>query len=1276
MTSSAQTEIVPVLVPIVLRAMRIDRAMVDENSLSTFKYVSTNYSEILERGTALPPPNQYQKPTAVGVRLHWQLPRALRHGEAGALLLKHEATDVSIKQSINGLWQWLQTVRRIDNNTPNPVDFWKLFPDYPLSLGSSIKAVASGEGQLAWQVSSWADARHYQIQISLDKAMQPQALELRDARVAFPLVSNRWLILRLSDQSDQKGWLIESDYQWSEDEQRISACSFLQTNPKDKQGMPKPIRIGKVFQLNPPVSPSWSESGQSTPMFLTAVGPGDPTFSMFAPSAENVFTFLDVLKDENKDQHFSYHAYGWYANPSQDILKSQSLEALKWSLPSVQAPATGEGDHPAVSYQTILHGMVHSVPWPPKDDLKTTEIPDLSNPSLFAVGTTSADALAAYLTHLADLNTNQPDTKALINQLITLQTGALDHCNRAGGKEATAHQVLQSRFGSTPGGSYWVIRKQSNPELSSDLEQESDTDDRGLLGPLADLNSQQVALDSLQRQLASKQWTLNAYLHTKTTLEKQWKDLKGTGSEEDLKPDISTLTDQVKSLKVSIRDFIVKIADRQRKIDTSAHQLRQNINDVNQGSQDQQSGQKHYLLQIPAPRFWHPNDPVVLIDGMGSVDPEDEPDPLPCRTLAQCHTPADNAPLFPYPGYTDIPSAIVQLFAENLWMASCTSEPEANQGVWPRAWQRWKHPWVPIFLDWQLQWFPAYKKQKQGEEEEPLLFNPDAWRLCDGEYQYNPGNQSISIPPDLSTIYKGRTVLSSHCVDHLLAQIQNHLTRQPEGSADAASASADSALATFLKQKRIIGQRLSGFHDQLVMRQPNLSLPRRDENSVLVQDQYHTIPYLATRDQYNPCFFPQIGGFFVITSLEVVDAFGQCISVSRKFEGSISSPIRSPMLDPGPGQPPVNWGNTPPESQLTPELFLQQPLGLIQPAQLLLRWVDADDPTKEVGLAADANPVCGWMIPNHLDQSLAFYDPHGAFLGEVGQAGKPSWTPTPETSAAQGHAEPEGSLIPKHQILNQIVTFLSQTNSLILDGWLNGIDETLWMIDPLGDRGDPDLSVLIGRPLAILRLKIALRLEGAAYTNQNPQALSDDNGITQISFPVELGNRRLPHDGVVGYFDFPNGSTTANVSNTCTLELVGVEQGRAGCKFLHVKPTPDGHAEDGELVVTVLMDPRGSLHAATGIMPVKEITIPRRFVDEPLRQMQLWFRVRSLLSPASSIAIPRLSEQNGTWEWWEQKTPGTWSSQPVTFTSVNATLSTPSLAVRDGWLKLKPKSMD
>ena len=55
----------------------------------------------------------------------------------------------------------------------------------------------------------------------------------------------------------------------------------------------------------------------------------------------------------------------------------------------------------------------------------------------------------------------------------------------------------------------------------------------------------------------------------------------------------------------------------------------------------------------------------------------------------------------------------------------------------------------------------------------------------------------------------------------------------------------------------------------------------------------------------------------------------------------------------------------------------------MQPSRLNLRLLDATDDTQEVDLAAGANPVGGWLLPNLLDHSLAVYDATGAPLGEL-----------------------------------------------------------------------------------------------------------------------------------------------------------------------------------------------------------------------------------------------------------------------------------------------------
>jgi hypothetical protein len=97
----------------------------------------------------------------------------------------------------------------------------------------------------------------------------------------------------------------------------------------------------------------------------------------------------------------------------------------------------------------------------------------------------------------------------------------------------------------------------------------------------------------------------------------------------------------------------------------------------------------------------------------------------------------------------------------------------------------------------------------------------------------------------------------------------------------------------------------------------------------------------------------------------------------------------------------------------------------------------------------------------------------------------------------------------------------------------------------------------------------------------------------------------------------------------------------------------------------------GSIHASTGILPVKDITLPDQFVINAIKQMELMFRVESLLTDSSKIYIPKLTEQNGNWSWINHTSVEDYTSESVNYATNVAKLSSASVMVRDGWLRLE-----
>ena len=87
----------------------------------------------------------------------------------------------------------------------------------------------------------------------------------------------------------------------------------------------------------------------------------------------------------------------------------------------------------------------------------------------------------------------------------------------------------------------------------------------------------------------------------------------------------------------------------------------------------------------------------------------------------------------------------------------------------------------------------------------------------------------------------------------------------------------------------------------------------------------------------------------------------------------------------------------------------------------------------------------------------------------------------------------------------------------------------------LGKRGD-NLSILIGRPIALVRARLQLELAEAPATRQlwedralpgDPDSLAATKRFTDAEFKVQLGHIDLRDDGTLGFFAPVGGSGSA-----------------------------------------------------------------------------------------------------------------------------------------------------
>jgi hypothetical protein len=363
-----------------------------------------------------------------------------------------------------------------------------------------------------------------------------------------------------------------------------------------------------------------------------------------------------------------------------------------------------------------------------------------------------------------------------------------------------------------------------------------------------------------------------------------------------------------------------------------------------------------------------------------------------------------------------------------------------------------------------------------------------------------------------------------------------------------------------------------------------------------------------------------------------------------------------------------------------PEALIQLPPALLQPARLDFDLISAiNDDIVSGGEHPEADPICGWVLPNHLNQSLVVYDAAGAALGEMAigiaanEEAQICWTGAPNS--------PYTSL---QQIASEVPHFgpfllaLKNQPPATFKAFLRAIDETLWTTVPMGAVFDQSLAVLLGRPLAMVRARVQFTLSGAPVPDPSWQFTfsPEPPPLLGYQFPVELGNLPQLNDGLIGYFiadDYSefNVAEEAGATPSDYLRPIGRDNN-------YIYMPPDGKTMS---YVSMLVDPRGSVHATTGILPTMAVTLPGDFVDGALAAMDITFRINGILTdqriaaptdttPGETfVLMPVPGETPGAWAWLEYDDAGL-TSYAIAPNDAVARLSNVAPVLRRGLLQL------
>jgi hypothetical protein len=1213
---------------------------------------------------------------------------------------------------------------------------------------------------------------------------------------AFPHVPNRWLVARFGVDDGGapqpfKAWVVQSDA--TAPGGASDGSAFLDPDkPTYMQAVAggttvlevNQIKLGRTVAID-----AWQASPAAAgDPFLTAVGPANPSFAAYMPFANDVFGFVDTDVPAEGTGHtyaYTYLVVGWFSDPA----AMDPLRGVGTYVPGVwKDEATWQKQTPAERFETLLddarwsltvktpdappdtslyHGTTVDVGWPVGG---TGEPPVDPAKVMIAVGNTSADALAALIGAFADQQgVDDPANKAawdvaganLAGLVQATMLDALDIFGTPGASVLMSQRIEDSWFGSAPGGTTWSVVA-SNPTLAGQQPQApqlTQAQSAALDKQLGALNLAQRRHDEAARELASKRQTLyGMWLRVGIGGTFGWGE--GPQNWGDLAPLLNGGSDGQGGTYAGIYPALIdEVWDALCALRQSAAALpdpheadKANVwADGNWSFPASTGGGTTTLsalgLGLKAGsdgRFFHPNDPVVMISGAnrsqryGEDGRYNDDGTLTCRLPGQSITgvqvtgqPAVTAAALqakgldrnPLAAYTQVPA--VPALVTEAYLADPRNAPAMAGAVGgdatalgngirslldgaPAAGTAWQGTapvpfaladgsspaWAPLFLEWEVDYYPT----GSGAGDPPRPFAIGDWRF-DGQDLHWAGT---GFDADDAVGLAGRTLLTPQAPLLFKQKIEDYL--KAHTTLDTPQLE---ALIATVAGWDLLSQSLSGFTEQLLtltatetfppfsdMVPAPVACPRPQSGATadigaLIGDEYRYMPM-----QYSPRtsavqgapyisdFYPLRGGFLQFvptTGIRIVDVFSQTVDLAvpntadRGFVPVIAQGLRPEL----PAQVPAGF----------PSGAAQLPPRVAQDTRLDLRFLANDGSGTDIATSANPNPVCGWLLPNHLDGGIAVYDGNGAMLGELLPLPAPdNWRPRPGDPGS--HPPPQQPSGIANAALRSVVESIAGQTPQVFGDVLETIDETLWTVDPLGGRKDQFLSVLFGRPLAVVQAQLGLSLDGDPAFDQTWAALSKPNpsappklvwtrnigDVEQAPFSVRLGDQDIRADGLIGYY-LPSESYATfhtvhrpddlSSGDAYVRQIVAQAPGKApvyqGGIALATNAAP--------VTVTLVLDPRGPVHAFTGILPVTTATLPPHLVEDFVKQLAITFRTGPIVSDPGTLRVPLPGGRHGAWDW-VQATPTGWEEDPIVAADDVARLPDALLELREGWLRL------
>lgn len=703
----------------------------------------------------------------------------------------------------------------------------------------------------------------------------------------LPRLPDRWLWVRIVRR------MHDSTGKWVNETPSVRAW-IVDAGVSDETAINAPILIADKYGMaarQVGVSRSLGEAlghGPDEPRVALHVQGTDQssslTFAAFAPASMHNTSCIDTLEDlsldELKDSAISYFVMGWYRNPVQDDPLVR-LRAAGKTDEEIRAfwgwPVDNAQQGKPLGDRCVFHGLVaHIDYWNPRSYLGPafgTPRSDALHPSMdtrqydpqtIGFGATSEEALSALLADLVPEDGRETLSADFYRLLKALLSDRMDAWDARSGDEMMRHAELRTSFTSVPGGSVWTIGPAANVDVTPGQSKAIEMND-AQQALLAALNTLQSQYDQAQQNFAS----ISENLYTIW-----WPTMRARGERKaTLGEAIERYTAQAQALRADMARLQVAIASAQNELQTSL---------------DKAFGvQVARTKAIPSTLFYQPKEPAIAIRNVGARMPffDDRPFARSLSNVAQdpptnTYGRLERAPIRDaLRAYADptlfatfdalcneatlLEEAVVALVRRDgratvfndrslvsTWkdrnrvvsdkLASLTFPTKDGPPIaFTKLATFWdSQPWIPIFLDWEVEWFP-----------------PAALTNATG-----------------GPLLRGRTVLANRPQNLLRLRLER---MEAMSTKVAMSIATCRHLLNKAMDVDVLAQSLGGLYQQFLGRDDLLPrvLPTDEPLRSLVEQTSLAPPNLASSMEYSPL----LQGSLRIRRVWVVDMFAQAL---------------------------------------------------------------------------------------------------------------------------------------------------------------------------------------------------------------------------------------------------------------------------------------------------------------------------------------------------------------------------------------------------------------